>query len=129
VTYEPGLNVGPGEDADYDSPEAFEAGSEIDTPGVAGGVDTPDPFGPADQASYSQDQTPDGPDVAIDYLPPWAITRAPGTVATIAAGEIIPVDPWRPEIALLNARQLAMLNRESAARQAASFYVDDPRQV
>lgn len=117
MTYEPGLNVPPGPD------DPVPDGQPAET------VDTPDPYGTADQAQYDQDQSPDGPDVAVEYLPPWPYTRAPGTVRTIAAGEIIPLDPWQPVIALLNADQLALLNRESAARQAAGFYVDDPREV
>jgi hypothetical protein len=115
MTYDPGLDVHPGDD---------DTGG-----GTPGGVDTPDPFGPADQPEYDTDSSTDGPDLAVEYLPPWSYIRAPGTRRTVIAGEIVPVDPWHPVIAMLNADQLALLNRESAARQAANYWVDDVRNV
>lgn len=92
------------------------------------GVDTPDPFGDANATDYGPGAN-SGPDFQVDYQPPWPLTRAPGTVRTIAAGAIVPLNPWAPELALLNSEQMAVLNRESAARQAASYYVDSPRDV
>ena len=89
-------------------------------------VDTPDPYGTADASSYAPgDGT--GVDVPVDFLPPWPLTRAPGTQATIAAGEIVPLDPWEPVVALLDDTQLALLNRESAARQSVMMWADSPR--
>lgn len=129
MTYVPGLDQHPGDDDGFDTAVTFDSGATFDQPGVEGGVATPDPFGPADQAQYDQTGQADGVDVAIEYLPPWPVTRAPGTVRTVVAGEVVPIDPWQPVIALLNADQLALLNRESAARQAASFWVDDARSV
>lgn len=113
-TWEAAYEIGPGPD------------DPTPTPGEAT-VATPDPYGTADRSSYAGGDS--GPDVPIDYLPPWGPVRAPGTVRTIAAGSIIPIDPWAPIIALLNADQLALLNWNSAARQAAQYFVDDPRQV
>jgi hypothetical protein len=86
---------------------------------------TPDPFNPASAPDYGESTGP-GVDQPIEFFPPWAITRAPGTVATIAPGPIIPINPWIPVIALLNGDQLAALNREQANRQAISYWNDDP---
>lgn len=110
----PGLYVGPGND----DPIPVTAGAD---------VDTPDPFatGGEDQAAY-QPGTGGPVDTGVQYRPPWPLTRAPGTVPTVAPGRIVPVNPWLPTIALLNARQVALLNRISAARQAARMWVDDP---
>lgn len=88
---------------------------------------TPDPYGKADQPDYIG-RGP-GLEQPIDYVPPWALTRAPGTRETIAPEQLIPIDPWLPGIALLNANQLAMLNRESFARQAAAQYIDSEREI
>lgn len=131
MSYEPGLNVGPGNDTNQiDARGGFDSGATIDTNPPGPGVDTPDPFGAAAQAQqYSPEAANDGIDVAVDYLPPWPITQAPGTKRTIAAGEIIPIDPWSPVIAMLNSEQLALLNRQSAMRQAAGYYVDSPREI
>lgn len=105
----------------------------IDDPTPQPGVveptaDTPDPYGTADQQSYIPgDGT--GVNEPITYLPPWGVTRAPGTVRTIAPGQIVPVNPWAPGLALLDADGLAVVNRESAVRQAAAMYTDDARNV
>jgi hypothetical protein len=114
VSYEPGLYAGPGNDDPTPSPNVTEPT-----------VDTPDPYGTADQSSYGGPGS--GPDIPIPFLPPWGITRAPGTVRTIAAGEIVPINPWEPGVALLNADQLAIINTRRAAVQAAAYYTDDPR--
>jgi hypothetical protein len=91
-------------------------------------ADTPDPYGTANDSAYVPgDGT--GVDVPVQFLPPWALTRAPGTVRTVAPVQIVPVDPWAPGYALLDAQQLALVNRESAVRQAAAMYTDDPRNV
>jgi hypothetical protein len=104
-----------------------DADNPVPAPGVVLATsDTPDPFGTADADSY-QDGTGSGVDVPVDYLPPWALTRAPGTVRTVTAGTIVPINPWKPVIALLDADQLAMLNRESASRQVVGFWADDQR--
>ena len=114
MTYIPGLDIGPAPDT---------------TPGAPGpGVDAPDPFAPADQTDY-RPASPAGVDATLEYLPPWGFTRAPGTVRTIAPGEIIPLDPWLPVLAMLNGEQMAMLNRLSASRQAAAYTVDSPRKM
>lgn len=114
MTYIPGMDVQPGPDD-----PALPSGP---------GVDAPDPFAPADQADYAP-PAPAGADATVDYLPPWGFTRAPGTVRTIAPGEIIPLDPWEPTLALLNGDQMALLNWVSASRQAAAYTVDSPRLV
>lgn len=109
LLYPPGLNIDP-------TPDSQTAD---------GGVDTPDPFSTDEEQQYTAGAG--GPvDTGIMYRPPWPITRAPGTVRTIAPGRIIPINPWDPVIALLSGRQLAMLNRQTAARQAAAMYNDDP---
>jgi hypothetical protein len=106
-----------------------EAGPGHDQGSIPGQtVDTPDPYSSDNSDDYGAGSN-SGPDEKIDYLPPWSPTRAPGTVRTIAPGEIIPIDPWQPTIALLNGDQLKILNRETAARQAASFYVDSARDI
>ena len=129
MTYDPGLNVPPGNDTPgIDSGTTIDGGTGYDQPGVSPTVDTPDPYGTADQAQYD-DGTVDGPDVGIAYQPPWSTTRAPGTRRPIIAGEIVPIDPWQPTVALLNADQLALLNRETAIRQAAAYWIDNPRDV
>jgi hypothetical protein len=126
-----GLTVpnGPDQPTEMDTGDDLDVGLDYDvTDGVLATVDTPDPFGVADQSSYDPEDD-SGEDIAIGYLPPWPLTRAPGTVATIIPGEIVPINPWLPVIALLNSKQLALLNRESAARQAAAYYVDSAREV
>lgn len=114
--WENGLDVHPGPDDPTPQPGVVEPQ-----------VDTPDPFGPADQPAY--DGTDHGPDVGIEYLPPWGYQRAPGTVRSVVAGDIMPLNPWAPVIALLNADQVALLNTRAAARQAAGYWVDDPRKM
>lgn len=117
-----GLNVHPGPDQDgYNDTYNDVYASHGD------GVDTPDPFATAVQGEYDGSQN--GVDENIKYLPPWALTRAPGTREPVYAGEIVPIDPWKPGIALLNGQQLAMLNRESAARQAASYWITSAYEV
>ena len=118
MSYEPGLYQPPGDDTE--PPGAFD---EPPAPDDGPTVDTPDPFGTADQSSYGGAGA--GPDVPMPMLPPWGPTRAPGTVRTIAAGVIVPLNPWAPVIALLNADQLALLNSRSAAAQAAMMYAPD----
>lgn len=61
--------------------------------------------------------------------PPWPNTQAPGAEPPMIAPPIIPVYQWAPVIALLNRAQLDILNRESAARQAAAWTTFDERQV
>lgn len=89
--------------------------------------DTPDPFNPANDPAYQPAGA--GPDVPFEYLPPWSQIRAPGTEQPIVAGDIVPIDPWQPVVALLNGDQLARLNRESAARQAAAYFTVTERNI
>jgi hypothetical protein len=111
----PPLTIGPGDD------------DPTPQPGVAlSTVDTPDPYGTADAGSYSGRGS--GQDVAIDFLPPWSKMRAPGTVPSIVPDQIVPLNPWKPVLAVLNANQMAALNRESAARQMAAMMISDYNQ-
>lgn len=57
-----------------------------------------------------------------DYIPPpWPTTQAPGSEPPVISAPPVPIYPWAPVIALLSDDQLTLLNRESAARQTASW--------
>lgn len=63
-----------------------------------------------------------------DYIPPpWPNTQAPGSEPPIVSADPVVIDPWQPVIALLSDDQLTLLNRESAARQAAAWDDFDER--
>jgi hypothetical protein len=61
--------------------------------------------------------------------PPWPTTQAPGAEPPVIAPSVVPIYRWAPVIALLNTAQLDILDRESAARQVASWTTFNERQV